>query len=420
MSVLWETMAGLAPFIRTLPPNHVYDYEDDKYDDYESDDPGYHKSTFVIGVNRHHLASNVRFALNTQRLDHYARFIKHVTVHDKDAYYATLHDLSIHMPSGYRLLPEVRTLDIHLDAVGGPEGMDMLFGPRVDAISVRIERTDTGFRWTTVFLNKMFAICRNLRTLKIDFDLCDPEEICVILDMMRAARPSLRALHLTFKAWIYGFKVMGTPRDSMERLLRVISGTVHDFSSTIRIEPLAMQAFGLFRNLQNLMIHLSPQAMSHLTSKGPNFLFPSLRSLEIIADNIFLDTPPFMRHLQAMHLDTLALLFIRSPSASCEDFMSDFNQSFLTCSFSGTLSVVAMHPRQRDRNMWRPPYSMMATLLALPKLSALYLPRQWARDDVLETIAKNRPEIQLLEHCPLHPRAFPDIPDVPLFHSQLL
>lgn len=42
MSVLWETMSGLAPLIRTLPRNYVCNYEnvDDKPED--------HMRTFVV------------------------------------------------------------------------------------------------------------------------------------------------------------------------------------------------------------------------------------------------------------------------------------------------------------------------------------------------------------------------------------
>ncbi|EED82798.1 predicted protein [Postia placenta Mad-698-R] len=192
MSVLWETMSGLAPLICTLPPDHVDEYEEV---------PENHESTTIIGVSGHRLDSNARLALKARRLDHHGRFIKHVTIHNEDAYYATLHDLSIHKVSGYRLLPEVRTLNLHLDAVGGPEGIYMLLGPQVDTIYI-------------------FAICRNLRTLKVDFDDCDEEGI-----------------------------------DSMERLLRVISGTVRDFCSTILVDHLAVPTLRHFRNFQHLVIH---------------------------------------------------------------------------------------------------------------------------------------------------------------------
>ncbi|KAF9807130.1 hypothetical protein IEO21_08362 [Rhodonia placenta] len=219
MSVLWETMSGLAPLIYTLPPNNVCLYEDEV--------PKDGKNTRII-VNH-----NVRLALNTQRLDHYARFIKHVTIHSEDAYYATLHDLSIHKVPGHHLLPEVRTLDLHIDAVGGPEGVDMLLGPRVYTISLRISRTGVVLRWNAVFFIKMFAICRNLCTLNVDFDDCDKDVICVIPDTIRAARPALTTLHLRLKYWLYTSLMMDLLRHPMKRLLRFISRTVHDFSSTI-------------------------------------------------------------------------------------------------------------------------------------------------------------------------------------------
>ncbi|KAF9801652.1 hypothetical protein IEO21_10071 [Rhodonia placenta] len=339
MSVLWETMSGLAPLIYTLPPSHV--------DEYEEDVPENNESTTIIGVNRHRLDSNARLALNTRRLDHYARFIKHVTIHNEDAYYATLHDLSIHKVSGYHLLPEVRTLDLHLDAVGGPEGIYMLLGPRVDAVS-------------------MFAICRNLQTLHVDFGDCHEDG-----------------------------------SELIARLLRLISGTIRDFSSTLLINYVSVQSFSLFRNLQNL-----PQAFS----------FPTLRSLEIITDHISKNTTLFIHRIRAEHLHTLAIFLMTSlvDGEACR--ARYLNESLSTCAFWQTLSVVAIHPRHFANDGWRPPYSIMSPLLALPKLAALYLPRQWVADGVLETITETRPEIQLLEHCPLHPRIFPDIPDVPVSH----
>ncbi|OSX57369.1 hypothetical protein POSPLADRAFT_1156800 [Postia placenta MAD-698-R-SB12] len=251
MSVLWETMSGLAPLICTLPPDHVDEYEEV---------PENHESTTIIGVSGHRLDSNARLALKARRLDHHGRFIKHVTIHNEDAYYATLHDLSIHKVSGYRLLPEVRTLNLHLDAVGGPEGIYMLLGPQVDTIYI-------------------FAICRNLRTLKVDFDDCDEEGI-----------------------------------DSMERLLRVISGTVRDFCSTILVDHLAVPTLRHFRNFQHL---------------ADTFSLPSLRSFEIITHCTFLGMAPFLRHLQAEHLHTLAIFPLISQNA---DFVID------VCILGGTFN----------------------------------------------------------------------------------
>ncbi|OSX57372.1 hypothetical protein POSPLADRAFT_1061582 [Postia placenta MAD-698-R-SB12] len=300
MSVLWETMSGLAPLIYTLPPNHV--------DEYEEDVPENHESIAIIGVNRHRLDSNARLALNTRRLDHYARFIKHVTIHNEDAYYATLHDLSIHKVSGYRLLPEVRTLNIHLDAVGGPEGIYMLLGPRVDAISVRVAKDDVGLRWTIVLFTKMFAICRNLQTLHVDFGDCHEDDICMILDTIRAARPSLTALHLGRKYWVYS-RAMGS--ELIARLLRLISGTIRDFSSTLLINYVSVQSFSLFRNLQNLVIHLDENTTWYLTCPQA-FCFSTLRSLEIITDFISKKTTLFIHRIRAEHLHTLAIFLMTS------------------------------------------------------------------------------------------------------------
>ncbi|EED80056.1 predicted protein [Postia placenta Mad-698-R] len=338
MSVLWETMSGLAPLIRTLPRNYVCNYEnvDDKPED--------HMRTFVVGVNRSPLDSNDRLALNTQRLDHYARFIKHVTIHKEDAYYATLHDLSIHTPSDYRLLPEVRTLDIHLDAVNGPEGVDMLLGPRLDAISVRITGMDAGLRWTMVLFSQMFAVCRGLRTLKADLGDCHAEMMCVVLDALRAARPPLTTLHLGVqnRIYAYGFSdsCMTTPNESMERLLRAVSGTVHDFSTTVMISPFILPSFSLFRNLQNLVVYVRPPEPS---SRSTRLSLPSLRSLEIIADHIFRDTPPWLRWLEAEHLHTLAIFSRERLDDSCGKGLRDFNVSLLMCSLRKTLQVVSIH-----------------------------------------------------------------------------
>ncbi|KAF9802499.1 hypothetical protein IEO21_09883 [Rhodonia placenta] len=414
MSVLWETMSGLAPLIRTLPRNYVCNYEN------VDDKPKDHMRTFVVGVDRSPLDSNDRLALNTQRLDHYARFIKHVTIHNEDAYYATLHDLSIHTPSDYRLLPEVRTLDIHLDAVNGPEGVDMLLGPRLDAISVRITGMDAGLRWTMVLFSQMFAVCRGLRTLKADLGDCHAQMMCVVLDALRAARPPLTTLHLGVqnRIYAYGFSdsCMTTPNESMERLLRAVSGTVRDFSTTIMISPSILPSFSLFRNLQNLVVYVRPPEPSYRSTR---LSLPSLCSLEIIADHIFWETPPWLRWLEAEHLHTLAIFSREHLDDTCGKRLRDFNVSLLMCSFRKTLQVVSIHTRELSYKGWRPPYNAMRPLLALPKLSALYLPRRWVAEGVLETLAEDRPGIQLLEHCPIHPRAFPDIPDVPLSRSEL-
>lgn len=331
-----------------------------------------------------------------------------------------MHDLSIHTPSDYRLLPEVRTLDIHLDAVNGPEGVDMLLGPRLDAISVRITGMDAGLRWTMVLFSQMFAVCRGLRTLKADLGDCHAEMMCVVLDALRAARPPLTTLHLGVqnRIYAYGFSdsCMTTPNESMERLLRAVSGTVHDFSTTVMISPFILPSFSLFRNLQNLVVYVRPPEPS---SRSTRLSLPSLRSLEIIADHIFRDTPPWLRWLEAEHLHTLAIFSRERLDDSCGKGLRDFNVSLLMCSLRKTLQVVSIHTRELSYEGWRPPYNVMRPLLALPKLSALYLPRRWVAEGVLETLAEDRPGIQLLEHCPIHPRAFPDIPDVPLSRSEL-
>lgn len=288
----------------------------------------------------------------------------------------------------------------------------MLLGPRVDAISVRVAKDDVGLRWTIVLFTKMFAICRNLQTLHVDFGDCHEDDICMILDTIRAARPSLTALHLGRKYWVYS-RAMGS--ELIARLLRLISGTIRDFSSTLLINYVSVQSFSLFRNLQNLVIHLDENTTWYLTCPQA-FSFPTLRSLEIITDFISKKTTLFIHRIRAEHLHTLAIFLMTSLVdgywGACP--ARYLNKSLSTCAFSQTLSVVAIHPREFANDGWRPPYSIMSPLLALPKLAALYLPRQWVADGVLETITETRPEIQLLEHCPLHPRIFPDIPDVPV------